>query len=181
MRFRTFSVVALAFALASCATVFRGSTDQVQFDSEPTGAIVRSTIVPPCGNAPCASATAQGAADGAPYGQSDLQVPPEPGPACTTPCMAEVPRNRELLVTFSKAGYLDLTVPLKTKVAGAGAAGMAGNVVLGGAVGLVVDTASGAALDHYPNPLKVVLQPVPDVKPTKPSKRKTASKPKAIQ
>jgi hypothetical protein len=74
-------------------------------------------------------------------------------------------------VTFSKPGYQDLTVPLKTKVAGAGAVGVAGNVIVGGAVGLVVDTASGAALDHYPNPLKVTLVPISRPEPPKSRKK----------
>ena len=34
-------------------------------------------------------------------------------------------------------------------------AGGAGNVIIGGAIGAVVDVGTGAALDHYPNPLKV--------------------------
>jgi hypothetical protein len=86
--------------------------------------------------------------------------------------MVEVPRNKELLATFSKLGYEDVTVPLKTKVAGAGAVGVAGNVIAGGAVGLVVDTASGAAMDHYPNPLKVTLVPIEQKEPQRPRKKR---------
>jgi hypothetical protein len=37
-------------------------------------------------------------------------------------------------------------------------------------VGVVVDTASGAALDHYPNPLKVTLLPI--ARPEPPQVRK---------
>ncbi|HET9615607.1 MAG TPA: hypothetical protein VFP74_00435 [Pseudolabrys sp.] len=76
------------------------------------------------------------------------------------------------MVTFSKPGYQDVTVPLKTKVAGAGAVGVAGNVIIGGAVGVVVDTASGAALDHYPNPLRVNLVPVAKPEPPHQGKKR---------
>jgi hypothetical protein len=165
------AAVGAALMLGACATVVRGSTEQIQFDSEPAGAIMRSTIISPCGG-PCPNTTAQGGADGAPYGESDIKTTPEPGPACTTPCTAEVPRNRELMVTFSKPGYQDVTVPLKTKVAGAGAVGVAGNVIIGGAVGVVVDTASGAALDHYPNPLRVNLVPVAKPEPPHQGKKR---------
>jgi hypothetical protein len=35
----------------------------------------------------------------------------------------------------------------------------AGSFAVTGMVGAVVDTSTGAALDHQPNPLKVVLKP----------------------
>ena len=163
------AAIAVALMLCGCATVVRGSTEQIQFDSDPPGAVMRSVIISPCGG-PCPDTSAQGGAKGGAYGEADVMTTPEPGPACTTPCVAEVARNRELLVTFSKPGYQDLTVPLKTKVAGTGAVGVAGNVILGGAVGVVVDTASGAAMDHYPNPLKVTLPPL--AAQTTPSRRR---------
>ncbi|MGO3927394.1 translation initiation factor 2, partial [Rhodopseudomonas pseudopalustris] len=37
----------------------------------------------------------------------------------------------------------------------------AGNLLLGGVVGMGVDAATGAAMDHHPNPVVVTLQPVP--------------------
>ena len=43
-------------------------------------------------------------------------------------------------------------------VVGAGAAGMAGNVIVGGIIGGVVDVASGAMLEIRPNPLQVALE-----------------------
>ena len=43
-------------------------------------------------------------------------------------------------------------------VAAAGGAGMAGNLVLGGVVGMVVDGTSGAMNDLTPNPLHVDLE-----------------------
>ncbi|MEM7188456.1 MAG: hypothetical protein AAF439_02485, partial [Pseudomonadota bacterium] len=45
------------------------------------------------------------------------------------------------------------TVFVDTEVAGGGAAGVAGNVLLGGVIGVGVDVATGAGLDHVPNPV----------------------------
>ena len=77
-----------------------------------------------------------------------------------TPCMATVARNESLIVTFTKPGYGPQTVKLRTVVSGNGGVAMAGNIIAGGVVGAVVDTGTGAAMDHQPNPLKVVLKPV---------------------
>jgi hypothetical protein len=44
-------------------------------------------------------------------------------------------------------------------VSNGGAAGMAGNVILGGLIGAVVDGASGAMNDLRPNPLQVAMVP----------------------
>lgn len=40
----------------------------------------------------------------------------------------------------------------------AGTAGMIGNVVFGGVIGVGVDATSGATLDLYPNPVRVTLK-----------------------
>jgi len=62
-------------------------------------------------------------------------------------------------VTVNKEGYAPQIIPLTKEIPGAGAAGFAGNVLLGGLVGMGVDAATGAALDHKPNPVIVTLQP----------------------
>ncbi|WAP67077.1 hypothetical protein [Jiella pelagia] len=59
----------------------------------------------------------------------------------------------------SKPGYQTETVQVSTEVSGGGAAGMAGNILLGGVVGIGVDAVTGAALDHTPNPVNIVLEP----------------------
>jgi len=83
-----------------------------------------------------------------------------PGPSCVTPCPIQVKRSDALIVTFTKPGYEPLTVDLGHSVSGAGGVGFAGNVIAGGATGIVVDSITGTAMDHVPNPLKVVLAPV---------------------
>jgi hypothetical protein len=44
-------------------------------------------------------------------------------------------------------------------IAGAGAAGVAGNVLVGGLIGIGVDMATGASQDLVPNPVNVKLEP----------------------
>jgi hypothetical protein len=134
-------VVLAGVALASCSTVTRGTTNQIQVVSTPSEAHVQTSI----------------------------------GNSCTTPCSFEVSRKSEFVATISKDGYQPMDVPVKTRVAGAGAAGFAGNLLVGGVVGMGVDAATGATLEHYPNPITVTLQPVAQVRapaPQRPKKRK---------
>lgn len=96
--------------------------------------------------------------------------------ACpATPCSLEIDRSDEFDVTFSKAGYQSQVIPVRTKVVGNGAAGMAGNVLLGGVVGIGVDAYTGAAFDHFPNPVMATL--VPDALPTAQRERRRRGKP----
>jgi hypothetical protein len=85
--------------------------------------------------------------------------------ACeSTPCSLKMARKSDnVVVTITKDGYKELKVTLATKVAGAGGAGMAGNVLVGGLIGAGVDVATGAMLDLVPNPLRVTLEKVDPV------------------
>lgn len=47
-----------------------------------------------------------------------------------------------------------------TEISGAGGAAFAGNILLGGAVGMGADAATGAAYNHTPNPVSVTLEPI---------------------
>jgi PEGA domain len=82
------------------------------------------------------------------------------GQACTTPCTLQFSRKDEFTVTASKPGYHTAEMPVTTRIAGAGAAGFAGNVLVGGVIGMAVDAASGATLEHYPNPVMLNLVPL---------------------
>jgi len=57
-----------------------------------------------------------------------------------TPCIAELKRNADHTVTISKIGYDTLVVVLRKGLCGS----TAGNLVLGGVIGLGVDAISGA-------------------------------------
>ncbi|HHN78272.1 MAG TPA: PEGA domain-containing protein, partial [Phycisphaerales bacterium] len=82
------------------------------------------------------------------------------GLTCRTPCSLAVKRNQNLVVKITREGYEPVEATVTPKVAGAGAAGMAGNVVLGGLIGAAVDAGSGAMYDLVPNPLHVKLVPL---------------------
>ncbi len=119
-------VVAIAAMCGGCASVTRGTSDDVQILSEPAGADVRIST----------------------------------GQTCITPCTLRFGRKDEFTVTASKPGYHTSEMPVTTKIAGAGAAGFAGNVLVGGVIGMAVDAASGATLEHYPNPVMMTLVPL---------------------
>ncbi len=82
------------------------------------------------------------------------------GETCTTPCTLKKRRKDSFVVHIEKEGYEPVEVQVTNQVAGAGAAGMAGNVLLGGLVGAAVDAGTGATLELVPNPIKVELEPI---------------------
>jgi hypothetical protein len=101
---------------------------------------------------------------------------------CVTPCTLTVQRKDEFSVTFAKPGYQPQTIQVNTRLAGGGAAGFAGNVLLGGVIGMGVDAASGATLEHHPNPVVAVLQPVAAPgRPPKPGERRRPDAPAVSQ
>ena len=71
-----------------------------------------------------------------------------------------VKRNADISVAFHKVGYAPQTVQLTKEIQSTGAAGFAGNVLIGGLVGMGVDAYTGAATDHKPNPVAVTLEPL---------------------
>ena len=79
--------------------------------------------------------------------------------ACdSTPCTFKMARKSDFDVTITKAGYKTWTGHVTHHVSGAGGAGMAGNVILGGIIGAGVDAYTGAMMDLVPNPLAVKLE-----------------------
>ncbi|HWF00293.1 MAG TPA: PEGA domain-containing protein [Caulobacteraceae bacterium] len=74
-----------------------------------------------------------------------------------TPCTFHMLRKSDFDVTVSMAGYKPWKGHVNHSVHGGGAAGVVGNAVVGGVIGIGVDVASGAAFDLRPNPLKVTL------------------------
>ena len=142
-------VIALSALCGACATVIRGTTDGVGFNSTPSGAEVHTSN----------------------------------GMGCVTPCTLVIKKNEEFIATFEKPGFIPQQIPVSRQVVGGGVAATAGNVILGGVIGLGVDAATGAGFEHVPNPVSVVLQPEPLSPPqehrTLPPKKPTASEPPA--
>ncbi|KAF1691350.1 hypothetical protein CSC64_09455 [Pseudoxanthomonas koreensis] len=79
------------------------------------------------------------------------------GEQCGTPCTLKVKRKYPVTVELCKAGFDPVVTTIQSQVSGAGAAGMAGNVLVGGLIGVGVDAASGATKELRPNPLVVQL------------------------
>ena len=136
---KVLTVIIAGVALSGCATITRGTSDQVQIISEPSGADARSSM----------------------------------GQTCVTPCTLQVSRKDEFTVTVSKPGFSEESVEVKTQVAGSGVAGFAGNVLLGGVIGMGADAYTGATLEHVPNPVNVTLKRAP----TPPAAKRNAPNP----
>jgi hypothetical protein len=144
--------------------------------------LLATAIVVPCLG--CASAT-RGTTESIsivstpPGAMADVSGLDNPA-ACVTPCVVQVKRNADISVSINKPGYEPQVVPLTKEVAGSGAAGFAGNVLVGGVVGMGVDAVTGAAMDHKPNPVEVTLQPSRPAsapRPATPSKPRPPAKP----
>lgn len=74
-----------------------------------------------------------------------------------TPTSFKLSRKDTVLVTISREGYETVNVTVNSQVVGSGAAGMAGNVLVGGLIGVGVDAWSGATKSLKPNPVTVKL------------------------
>lgn len=77
-----------------------------------------------------------------------------------TPCIIRMPRKDGFFVTISKEGYVTQTQSVQSGMSGAGGTALAGNLLVGGIIGVGVDATSGALNDLTPNPLIVDLEPV---------------------
>lgn len=148
---RIFVVLLVLASACGCGTVLRGRTEMVHFESTPQGATVTTSIRPLC-DPICPTRNKD-------YAPEALDNTPRVGPTCLTPCSLEIARNESFTATFILAGYEPLSVPVETRTSVAGQNGVTGNVIAGGTVGLLVDAGTGAALDHFPNPVIAQLRP----------------------
>ena len=140
---RIVGVAALCAVVGGCASVARGTTENISIVSTPAGAEASIT---------------------------GLDVPT----ACVTPCSVVVKRNADISVAFQKEGFAPQVVPLTKEIQSTGAAGFAGNVLIGGLVGMGVDAYTGAATDHKPNPVMVTLEPLAPAAPARPPRKPRA-------
>ncbi|HSO82197.1 hypothetical protein [Thiocapsa sp.] len=117
------AVIPAAGALQGCATITRGSTQEIAVDSTPQGAQVQTT-------------------GGASY---------------TTPAAVKLKRNISHKLDFTAPGYKPASAVVTPSISGGGAAGMAGNILLGGIIGGAIDAGSGAMYDLAPTRVHVVM------------------------
>ena len=90
----------------------------------------------------------------------------------TPATFVEKRRRDSFTVTVSKPGYASQTVAVQSHAGGTGGTAMAGNILLGGAIGMGVDAGTGAYDSLYPNPVSVKLVPISK---SKTSKRSTTT------
>ena len=128
---KTVGLLASLVALASCATITRGTTEAFVVYTVPAGAYVRLSTGQECTSTPCT--------------------------------FARIPRDSEFTVEIRKEGDRTVTANVSHQTSGQGGAGMAGNVLVGGLIGIAVDANSGATQDLVPNPLTVTLEALPPV------------------
>lgn len=79
------------------------------------------------------------------------------GQSGKTPTSFKLSRKDTVVVTIAREGYETAVVTVNSQVVGAGAAGMAGNVLVGGIIGVGVDAWTGATKSLKPNPVTVKL------------------------
>ena len=82
------------------------------------------------------------------------------GQKCTSPCNLKLKRKDAFTAKFSKEGYQPAEAHIESSMRGGGGAALAGNVLIGGIFGAVVDASSGSMNDLQPNPLRVTLVPI---------------------
>lgn len=117
-------VVALAaLTLQGCATITRGTTQDISIQSIPSKASVKTSS----------------------------------GATCTTPCILKMKRNKAFTGTVSKQGFKPAEFVVNTAVSSGGTVGLAGNLIAGGVVGIVIDASSGAMYDLYPTQINTTL------------------------
>ncbi len=110
--------VALSLA-AGCASITRGTTNEVSFTSSPAEAVVSTST----------------------------------GQSCTTPCQMIFPRRGDFTATFTSGGD-ERVIEVVSDIAAAGVgAAVGGNLIFGGPIGAGIDVATGAGLDHFPDPV----------------------------
>lgn len=82
------------------------------------------------------------------------------GVQCVTPCSLIMPRKHGFIVDITRDGYEPVRASVTSSISGGGGAAMAGNLVLGGIIGGVVDGTNGSMNNLKPNPLRVNLVPL---------------------
>lgn len=90
---------------------------------------------------------------------TEAEVTLSTGQQCTTPCNLKLKRKPGFTATVKKPGYQTQTLTVDSKLAGGGAVAGAGNILLGGVVGGIVDGTNGSMNSLTPNPLVVTLVP----------------------
>lgn len=142
---KTYQILSIVFAaacLSNCASITRGTTDSLVIKSNPDQADIRVTRID------------------TPLTKKELASNPNDGQAITgkTPATFKLQRKGEYNIQLSKTGYKSIETRVTNHISGMGGTAMAGNIIIGGLIGVGVDSVSGATKDLTPNPVEVTLR-----------------------
>lgn len=101
------------------------------------------------------------------------------GHTCVTPCVIAIERNKPFEATFRRDGFEPSIVAVRTEISREGGTSFAGNLLAGGLIGMGVDAATGAALDHQPNPVVARLAAIVPAAPPRSTRDRPVRRPRA--
>jgi pyruvate/2-oxoglutarate dehydrogenase complex dihydrolipoamide acyltransferase (E2) component len=136
-------VIALALlgSVSACTSVVRGTKQKYPITSQPAGANVLIKRVYATGD------------------KAGQEVKPGKTQSCVTPCFLKLKRGRNITLAISKPGYRTQEVLVESKVTGSGVGTMtAGNFLLGGGIGAIIDASNGSTRSLYPDHVDAVLE-----------------------
>lgn len=129
MKFYLYVFPLCLFSLSACASVTKGSNQDISFTSTPEGANVKVYDI----------------------------LQDYDGGECISPCELKLDRRGVYRATFHKEGYHNVRVKIVPDYSTSGLAGGAGSAITGGGIGVGVDALTGAMKDLQPNPVDVKL------------------------
>lgn len=129
MKIQSTALFLSLFSLSACASITKGSNQDLSFMSEPSGAKVKV---------------------------SDI-LQDYDGGECVTPCKLKLDRRGVYWARFSKDGYHNKRVKIVPEYSKSGLAGGAGSAIMGAGIGVGIDALTGAMKDLQPNPVSVRL------------------------
>lgn len=127
------AIISIAFIVSGCASIFTGSTQQVEFDSDPQGATV---VI------------------GKMKTKDGKKIMVDSYDAGVTPLVVELSRKK-IMVEISKEGYETQEVQLGTTMN----PWFLGNFIFGGVLGSSTDTSTGAINEYKPGKYMLTLIP----------------------
>lgn len=85
------------------------------------------------------------------------QIALSTGQTCVSPCTLRLKRKHDFTVTATMEGYETATAQVESRIRGGGVAAGAGNLLIGGIIGGIVDGTNGSMNDLRPNPLRITM------------------------
>jgi len=129
MTLRQITLIFAALSLGACASITKGSKENVEFISDPEGASVRVYDI----------------------------MQDRDGGECITPCILKLDRRGVYRAIFEKEGHTSKKIKLTPEYSTGGLAGGAGSALMSAGIGVGVDALTGAMKDLTPNPVKARL------------------------